>query len=92
MNPDIYFFNSTCELAVGNGYHSYMPPARLRAIEDDLELIVSFLAKKDDIVIVNNAVPVVWITFMEDCGFILPQYSKLSNLINIDINYLKPWG
>lgn len=92
MNPDVYFFNSTCELAVGNGYHSYMPPARLRAIEEDLELIVSFLAKPNDIVVVKNEVPKDWISFILNCGFTLPEYLRLSEIKDRNLNFLRPWG
>lgn len=92
MRPDIYIFNSTCEMAVANGVFSYMPPKRFREMEQSLETLPSFFAQDKDIVIVSNPINEEWINKMQECGFRIPIFATMESIQNTDIGFLRPWG
>ncbi len=96
MFRDIYFFNPTCELAVVNGSAYYVPPARLRAFERDLSFLPAFLAKQDDVVLVQDSVPMDFQKSLETAGFHLPMaltYEEcLSFIQNVRVGRIFPWG
>jgi len=92
MKPDIYIFNSTCELAVANGVFSYMPPKRFREMEAALATLPSFFARESDIVITPGKVDKTWVDNMKACGFTMPQFLTKNEINNLEIDFLRPWG
>lgn len=86
----LLIFNSTCELAVGNGDKNYTPPDSLIGFERDLALLMLVFADKQDVVfggkhLTNNEVDYFNWLFGKQCSF----FDKL----NVSEDYLPiPWG
>ena len=54
VNPDLYFFNPTCETAVVNGSETYVAPKILRDFEEDLSLLPMLLTSPNDLVLTSQ--------------------------------------
>lgn len=94
MNPDIYYYNPTSDLAIINGTISYMPPTRLQLFEQDLSLLPSLLLKENDF-IVSNKQPSQ--QFLDIAGILnIPSFHTLHKYelrhINSQFNWIKPWS
>ena len=72
-SPDIYFFNPTCEYAIANGNASWQPNKILQKMEADLSAIQLFLAKENDIVLVDTIPSDSFINSLKSLGFNIPQ-------------------
>ena len=98
MKPDIFLFNSTCELAVANGSVNYMAPAQLRKFENELGTLPWILASSQDIILVEKVPSQQFTDQLENKGFSLPAFqtkeSSLSDpsFLLADKGFLFPWG
>lgn len=98
MNPDIYLFNPTCELAVSNGSANYMAPVQLRNFEKELSSLPWILAQPEDIVLTDQPPDQHFTDLLKSTGFILPEFrSILNSFSNPDFlsckkGFLFPWG
>ena len=98
MNPDIYFFNPTCELAVANGSVNYMAPAQLRIFENELSTLAWVLAGSEDVILVHKVPSQQFTDQLETAGFMLPIFrmteSSLSDpsFLSAVKGFLNPWG
>ncbi len=96
--PDIYLFNPTCEMAVGNGSPSWQANQLLRKMEADLGTLPMFFADKNDFVLVESEPGIQFQKIFEKTGLELPTFisrkSALSSesFIHLPKNSLKPWG
>ncbi|WP_372772462.1 hypothetical protein [Mangrovibacterium sp.] len=98
-NPvSVFHFNPTCELAIANGSSYYMPPARLRKFETDLDAIMGVLGNENDFVICEHLPAPEFINQFKMLGWKLPAYKTLEQLEaylsshpEISFNH-KPWG
>lgn len=94
MDPTLYFFNPTAEMAVANGIYSYKPPELLQRFEKEMAAIMLYFAGPQDVIIVDN---------YPDQGFLdqiktikpgLPRFLTIEEIANSDETYknLVPWG
>jgi hypothetical protein len=96
--PDIYYFNPTCEYAVGNGQPSWQPNLLLQKMEEDLGTLPSYFAHQKDIVLVKKMPPVPFMRKMEDIGMDIPEFfpvheiTRDKNIADRPKNRLLPWG
>ena len=72
--PIVYWLNVGCEDEVANGRASFVMPKRLRELETDLGGVMSFLARPDDIVVVERRPGVGFLTALHAAGFVMPQF------------------
>ncbi len=98
MNPDIYYFNPTCEIAVANGSENYQPKAILRKFEYDLDIIPAFIAKTNDITLVYQVPSNQFIDNLKKAGIGISDLKVLdkglndASFINVPKGFLYPWG
>ena len=98
MNPDIYYFNPTCELAVANGSPNFMASAKLRGFEYELSTLPGILAQPKDLVIVDRQPTQQFIDQREGAGFLIPAYRTIDDLLSdqsflsAEKSFLFPWG
>jgi len=98
MNPDIYYFNPTCELAVANGSVNFMASAQLRRFENELSTLPWILAGAADTVLSDRVPEQLFIDRLESAGFGLPSFKAIdSSLSDPDFKattkgFLFPWG
>jgi hypothetical protein len=98
MNPDIYFFNPTCELAVANGSVNYMAPAQLRIFENELSSLPWVLAGSEDVILVQKIPSQQFTDQLETAGFIIPVFRMTESSLSDDSflsaarGFLNPWG
>lgn len=92
---DIFIFNADSDLAIANKYPHYMPPARIRKMNSDLEALSIYLAEADDLILLRRALPGEFQTQTSDLlGYDLHTYSynHLDKIEALKYRYLKPWG
>lgn len=96
--PNIFYFNPTCEMAIANGTVSWQPNRMLRQFEEDLELIVAFLASKEDIVLLRKLPSKGHRKKLEDFGIELPTMLQIDEALadsafaQKPLNQITPWG
>jgi hypothetical protein len=98
MNPNIYYYNPTCELAVANGSENFQATALLRKLEYDLDTLPAFLGTPNDILLVQKMPSQQFLDELNKAGF---EISK-PILLNVSLNdpsfvathkgFLSPWG
>ncbi len=54
MNPRLFLYNPTCEMAIANGQVSYMPPRNLAVFEHDMASFPFVFAKPKDFILVPD--------------------------------------
>ncbi len=77
--PNIFFFNPDVEQRVEHWPQSYHPDAARRAITEDLELLVGFLARKDDVLLLRHAPSEAHLEHLARHGLALPEIELLSS-------------
>ncbi len=92
---NVYYFNSTCELAVANGSFSYQAPLLLREMEQDLAILPFVFASEDDFVLTESKPSVEFQETLKQAGFSLPKFRSMSELEAMpdgSFNAIFPWG
>ena len=92
---NIYYFNSTCELAVANESFSYQAPLLLREMEQDLAILPFVFASENDFVLTENIPSDEFQQTLRQAGFRLPEFCNLSELEAMpdgSFNAIFPWG
>lgn len=75
--PNVYYFNPEAENRAAIAPAVYHPPARIQAVSDDLESLILFLAKRDDLVLMRNAPSAGHRLKLIEAGFHLPEIEEL---------------
>jgi len=92
---NIYYFNSTCELAVANESFSYQAPLLLREMEQNLAILPFVFALENDFVLTENIPSDEFQQTLRQAGFKLPKFCNLSELEAMpdgSFNAIFPWG
>ncbi len=96
--PNIYYYNPSCEMAVGNGLPHYQAPALVSQLEKDLSFLMVYLSKPEDWVLLAANLSDTFRTSIQKAGFILPQLIDAEQFFFSE-KYLKakkqsfePWG
>ena len=92
---NIYYFNSTCELAVANGSFSYQPPLILQEMENDLASLPFLFGNETDFVLTENIPSAEFQQKMKLVGFDLPRFCNLAELEAMpdgSFDAIYPWG
>jgi len=95
---ELFYFNPTCEYAVGNGSPNWQPNRLLQKMEADLDSLPMFFASSGDAVLVENIPSPQHLELMHQLGIQIPEFIlKREAFNNPDIhskpwNSLKPWG
>lgn len=98
MNPNIYYYNPTCELALANGSENYQATALLRKFEYDLDILPAFLASPNDIILVQKMPSRQFLDELSKAGIEIPKPHLLDESLNdpsfisISKGFLSPWG
>lgn len=90
---DVWWFNPSAEAELQNGRRTFQPNAAMQALTADLSPLMMLLAKKDDIVMVETKPSSDYLVFLENLGFMLPEFiSDPAILSGRKLGFLKPWG
>lgn len=98
MLPDIFIFNPTNEMAVGNGTNSFQANARLQKFEEDLDLLPLPFVRNTDYLLLNNIPSSEYLKQFEKAGWQIPTFKLIHELPkdqmlqNLQKGFLKPWG
>ncbi len=98
MNPDVYYYNPTCEIAVANGSENYQPKALLRKFEYDLDIIPAFIGRPEDITLVHQLPSNQFIDKLKKAGIeiaglkVLEESLNNASFVDIPKGFLYPWG
>ncbi|PZX12943.1 hypothetical protein LX69_02747 [Breznakibacter xylanolyticus] len=94
QSPDLYLFNPTCDIAVGNNSISYTPARGLLLFETDTATLPMWLARCDDMVCVPATVDVPFLDLMTQCGISLPRFVTLGEVLGgqESLRRFVPWG
>ncbi len=98
VKPDIYFFNPTCEYAVGNGSPNWQANRLLQQMEADLDLLPMLFATSKDAVLVENIPSLQHLELFQKLGIQIPEFIlKKEAFLNSVVlsrswNSVKPWG
>jgi hypothetical protein len=88
-NPDVYYFNPTCELAVANGSFSYMPPHLLQEMERDLSILPFAFAHESDIVLTDNPPSPDFKMRLQNAGFAVPKFIDITETEGLPSGFIK---
>ena len=97
--PTVFYFNPFAEgrLAIGPGF---TPVASKAALQRDLEILPLFLARLDDVVLVQRTPSTRFLSRLKQAGFLLPEFVELSGgrvdpsgaLAGRKLGALRPWA
>lgn len=92
--PNVYYFNPTCDITVGNDAISYTPPRLLQQFQDDLSSMPLWLAQPDDYILVPHTIDESFLRILERANISCPSFIQIDRLVQqqTDINHLMPWG
>ncbi|MEM7699065.1 MAG: DUF455 family protein, partial [Verrucomicrobiota bacterium] len=99
--PDVWYFNPDAENRIAQQDRPYDPPAAVRSITEDLEILSGFLAKQDDLVLQRSVPSVSHIERLERVGLALPEIEELDSAGNLapdsltrsrKLHSLQPWS
>lgn len=99
--PNIYLFNPDAEQQAARWPYAYHPDAKRTAVLEDLELLVAFLARRDDVVLLRRLPSEAHLEKLASCGLGLPELERLSPDGGVDPNglivtrrwnHLRPWA
>ena len=94
---NVYYFNPTCEYAVGNGTTSWQPNLLLQKMESDLALLPVYFSKPQDYIVIGKKPSEEFSDRLNKIGIQIPNIllkNKITDFrsLNININRLLPWG
>ena len=98
VQPNLYFFNPTCEMSIANGTVSYQPNRFLQQFETDLGLLPAFLAKPSDWQLLNRIPSFEFIERLKAEGVELPELKRIDKVLAEEtytknsFNEIRPWG
>ncbi len=99
--PNVFLFNPEAEHRAARWPSAYHPDASRLAIIGDLEVLVGFLARRDDVLLLRRAPAAAHLEKLARCGFALPEIELLNPsgeidagglLANRKLNRLRPWA
>ncbi len=101
--PNIFFFNPEAEdhVAAAKEGGEHKSTGKVRSLIRDLEILTMFLARRDDVVLVEKMPSLDHKEFLAKAGFILPEFQKLdanrrveksSLLFKRQLRGVKPWA
>ncbi|MDF1823829.1 MAG: DUF455 family protein [Verrucomicrobiales bacterium] len=99
--PNVFFFNPEAENRAAVWPKVYHSPKKVQAVSNDLESLVIFLARRDDVVLMRNPPSSDHRRRLIDAGFQLPEIESLSEagelardslLHERKIHRFKPWS
>ena len=101
--PNVFFFNPDAEdeIAAAEGKGSYQPNKKVQSLVNDLEILLIFLARQDDVVLLRNLPSLSHLRSLRELGFTLPQFEALSadrslpddsDFPTRKLNALRPWS
>ena len=76
--PGVFLFNPFTEERIGHG-PGYVPGRRVAALARDLSSLPQFLARQDDVVLVERTPSVEFLSGLKQAGFPLPEFVALSS-------------
>lgn len=98
QDSSLYYFNPTCEYAVGNGSPNWQPNQLLQTMETDLDILPMFFASSGDFVLVEYLPSKTHLEKLSKLGIEIPRFTRKKDAFT-DINFqthewntLKPWG
>jgi len=97
-NPNLFFYNPTCELAIANNTVSFMPNKTLALFEKDLDVLPMYFANQQDIVLVQQMPDAAFLSILNQAGISYPQFLLMNEVLqnkgcfSKEINQLHPWG
>lgn len=77
--PNVFYFNPEAENRAAVSPEVYHPPKKVQRVQDDLEPLVIFLAKRDDVVVMKNPPTPEHRTRLIEAGFQLPEIESLTS-------------
>lgn len=101
--PGVFYFNPTCESEIAYGKAGWTPAKPVRQLSYDLRALPMFLARKDDIVLLEKRPSTAFLTKLQQVGFPLPEFVEIppsvkpnslqnTGLLERKIGRLQPWG
>ena len=94
--PNLFYFNPDAEdrIAAHLAGESYQPSTKVRSLITDLEILQVFLARQDDVILMQNPPSLEHLERLQDAGFQLPEIASISESmgINRQINQIQPWA
>lgn len=92
--PVVFSFNPACEDEVASGRASYVAPAMLRTITEDLASLMMFVAQSDDVVMVPKKPSTETLSKLGRSGYNMPQFvvQAKRELQGRFIDRFEPWG
>lgn len=93
--PRVFWFNPGCEQEIESPDLNWTPPKPIQDLTRDYETLMSFLAHKDDIVMVQKAPSVSFLKSLDELGFEIPEFvehSRIQILQERKFTSFEPWG
>jgi hypothetical protein len=98
LQPDIYFFNPTCEYSIANGNENWQPNRILQKMEGDLSILPMFFANSIDFILVDSIPSNEFISALNQLEIAIPKFilkrniAKDKEFLSLSKNKLFPWG
>jgi len=94
--PVFWNFNPLCDAEIARGKPGFTPAEPVRRLGLDLETLPMYLAREQDVVLVQELPNSEWLKKIQDSGFSIPEFRKLGrigeNPREEKIGGIEPWG
>lgn len=77
--PHLYYFNGDAELQAARYPDAYHPKHSAVSLNTDLEILISFLGRRDDVVLLRHLPSQEHREKLAELGFVLPEFVELSD-------------
>ena len=95
--PNVYWFNPDTENRIARHPRPWHPTARIQSVVEDLEIVIAFLAKRDDIATLRRPPSLTHIEKLRRAGLTLPEFGTVKDLSDPEfrarkLHEFRPWG
>lgn len=100
-SPNVFYFNPDAEDSIASGSDFYQPDSKIDSLINDLEVLMIFLSRQDDVVLMRKPPSLEHLERLRSAGFQLPEIEKLdgngnvasgTSLTNRKLSSFKPWS
>jgi uncharacterized ferritin-like protein (DUF455 family) len=88
--PVVWFYNPHCDSEIARGRPGFTPTEGARRVSRDLETVPMFLAREQDIVLLEEKPRVEWVESLHQAGFEIPEFAL--SVRAPKIGGIEPWG
>jgi len=95
--PVVWFYNPHCDSEIARGRPGFTPTEGAKRVSQDLETVPMFLAREQDVLLVEEKPRVEWVESLQLAGFEIPEFTLMQQSPALSVRApkiggIEPWG